>query len=233
MLNEVPQGFKSAASNRQNTQADPRPRTYKARYSQLVWIVSGPSGSGKTTLCEALLQDEFWRQKFLRSVSCTTRPRRQGEQDGKDYYFISEKNFLSLIKKGALLEYEKIFGAYYGTSKKVLSDAYQQGKDLLLAIDVKGARKVKKALKKNVITIFILAPKLKTLVERLRERSTENKKDIEKRVGRVKMELSYAADYDYVIVNDRFEDALKRLKAILTAKRCEGKYVLHSIRKTH
>ena len=204
-----------------------------AGHSQFVWIVSGPSGSGKTTLCEALLKDEFYRKKLLRSVSSTTRGRRQGELEGKDYHFVSEKQFSSLIKKEAFLEYEEIFGAYYGTLKKVLLDARRQGKDVLLCIDVKGARKIKKALHKRVVSIFILAPKLDTLVERLHKRSTENKKDIEKRVGRVKMELSYAAGYDYVIVNDRFEDALEKLKAIFTAKRCEGEYVLHSVREAH
>ncbi|MFH1691868.1 MAG: guanylate kinase [Candidatus Omnitrophota bacterium] len=203
----------------------------KASRLQLVWIVSGPSGSGKTTLCEALLKEDFWSKRLQRSISYTTRPARPGEQDGKDYHFISEKKFLALKKKNAFLEQEKIFDFYYGTPKKAVIDAKRLGKDVLLCIDVKGAREVKKTLKKNTVSVFVVAPALNALVERLQKRSTENKKDIEKRVSRVKMELSYASDYDYIIVNDNFREALNKIKAVLTAKRCEGEHVLYSIGK--
>lgn len=203
----------------------------RAQKSQLIWIVSGPSGSGKTTLCEALLQEDYWQKRLKRSISCTTRPARPGEQEGKDYYFISDKRFLALKKKNAFLEQEKIFGFYYGTPKKAILDAKRLDRDALLCIDVKGARVVKKALKKNTVSVFVMAPGLNALVERLRKRSTENKKNIEKRIRRVKMELSYASDYDYVIINDNFKEALNKIKAVLTAKRCEGEHVLHSIGK--
>lgn len=204
----------------------------RAARQQQVWIVSGPSGSGKTTLCEALLKEDCWEKKLLRSVSFTTRPRRKGERQGRDYYFIDETEFEKLKRENAFLEHEKIFGFYYGTCKNVLLDAQKQGKDVLLCIDVKGAEAVKKTLQKNTVSIFVVAPELDILVERLHKRSTENKKDIEKRVGRVKMEVSYAAGYDYVIINDRFDEALTKLKAILTAKKCEGAYVLYSVGKT-
>jgi guanylate kinase len=187
----------------------------------MVWIVSGPSGSGKTSLCRALLLDGAWKKKLLRSVSYTTRPARRGEKDGKDYHHVSEKEFLGLKKHSGFLESEKIFGFYYGTPKKSLADARKEKKDLILCIDVKGARTIKRALKDNVDSIFILAPKLKVLTERLQKRSTEGKKDIQKRLERVKMELSYARDYDYIIVNDDFDKALGEIKSILTAKRCE------------
>jgi len=186
-----------------------------------VWIVSGPSGSGKTSLCDALLKNPAWRKRLLRSVSCTTRLLRPGEKEGKDYAHLSEKKFLAWIKHGAFLEYEKIFGCYYGTPKKVFSDAQKAGKNLLLCIDVKGARTVRRFFKKNVASIFILTPHIESLGERLAHRSTENKKDIQKRLKRVKIELSFIKDYDYVIINDTFSDALKKLKSIMTIKEGE------------
>lgn len=199
----------------------------------MVWIVSGPSGSGKTSLCHVLLNDAAWKKKLLRSVSYTTRPARRGEKNGKDYHHVSEKEFLGLKKRGGFLESEKIFGFYYGTPKKALADAKKAKKDLLLCIDVKGARTIKRSLKDNVASIFILAPKFKILTERLKKRSTEDKRDIQKRLERVKMELSYARDYDYIVVNDDFDKALREIKSILTAKRCEENYVLHSFGKAY
>ena len=205
----------------------------KKKTACTVWIVSGPSGSGKTSLCRALLLDAAWKKRLLRSVSYTSRPARRGEKDGKDYRHVSEKGFLALKKRGGFLESEKIFGYYYGTPKKGLADARREKKDLLLCIDVKGARTIKRALKDNVASIFIVAPKLEVLTERLYKRSTEGKKDIQKRLKRVKMELSYARDYDYIVINDDFGKALGEIKAILTAKSCEGGYVLHSFGKTY
>lgn len=187
----------------------------------MVWIVSGPSGSGKTTLVQALLKDRLWGKRLMKSVSCTTRPRRPGEKDGKDYTHISAEKFLSLAKRGAFLEREKIFGFYYGTPKKVIRMAREAGKDLLLCIDVKGAQTVKRFFSKNARSIFILPPRIKTLSERLRHRSTENKKDIEKRLRRVKIELSYKKDYDYVVVNDDFAAAFKKIKSILLAQKAQ------------
>lgn len=184
------------------------------------WIISGPSGSGKTSLCQALLKSSPWKRMLLKSVSYTTRPLRGSEKDERDYRHISEKKFLELRRRKAFLESEKIFGFYYGTPKKIVADAKKQNKDLLLCIDVKGAQTVKRALRKNAVSIFILTPKLKDLIERLRKRSTENKQDIQKRLKRVHMELSCRRGYDHIVVNDNFRKALEQIKAILTAKRC-------------
>ncbi len=200
--------------------------------SQTVWIVSGPSGSGKTSLSDALLDSYGWREKLMKSVSYTTRPRRDGEKDGKDYVHIKPEAFLRLKRAGALLESEKIFGFYYGTPKKAVYDARRAGKDLLLCIDVKGARRVKNFFK-NAVSIFILPPEIKILRQRLKKRLTENEKEIARRLKRVKKELSYMGDYDYVVINDDFNVALKRLQSILTARQCEGEYVLRSIGKTY
>ena len=131
----------------------------KPKKSFRAWIVSGPSGSGKTSLCEALLRNPFWGKRLLKTVSYTTRSLRPGERQGRDYRHISKERFLVLKKQGALLESEKIFGAYYGTPKKAVGQAKRQGRDLLLCIDVKGARTVRRFFKKEATSIFILAPK--------------------------------------------------------------------------
>ncbi|MFB3919683.1 guanylate kinase [Candidatus Velamenicoccus archaeovorus] len=194
----------------------------KALQGPRVWIVSGPSGSGKTTLCAALLRDPFWKRRLLRSVSATTRPLRPQEKQGRDYTRISEAAFLGLLKKKAFLEYEKIFGAYYGTPRAVLTRAGRRHKDVLLCIDVKGAQTVRRNLgRARVTSIFVVPPDIQALKRRLCRRSTEGKKDIEKRLKRVKIELSHMGQYDYVVVNDVFDEALDQLKAILAAKSCE------------
>ena len=205
----------------------------KVKKSFRAWIVSGPSGSGKTTLCEALLEDPLWGKRLLKTVSYTTRPLRPGERQGRDYRHISEEKFLVLKQQGSLLESEKIFGAYYGTPKKDVWQAKRQGKDLLLCIDVKGARTVRRFFKKEATSIFILAPKEEVLLKRLKKRSTEDRDQIVRRLRRVKSEMGHAKEYDYVVVNDDFNEALNKIKSILTAKTCEGAYVVRSIGKTY
>jgi guanylate kinase len=187
------------------------------------WIISGPSGSGKTTLCEALLKDPYWQKRLLKSVSYTTRALRPGEQEGKDYHFISAEAFLSLKRRGAFLESEQIFDYYYGTPKKFTQEAKSAGKDLLLCIDVRGSQTIKKFFKKKATSIFILPPKQEVLLERLEKRSTENRGEMRKRLRRVRTELAYLKNYDYVIVNDDFNEALNKIKSILAAKMCEVK----------
>jgi guanylate kinase len=191
----------------------------------LTWIISGPSGSGKTSLVEALLKDPYWRGCLIKSVSVTTRALRNGEAQGRDYVTVEKAAFRSLARHGAFLEYERIFGFYYGTPKKIIDVARRENKDALFCIDVKGAAAVRRVLKKNVFSIFIMPPSQKALLERLAGRGTETKKEIEKRLRRVRIEISRAKDYDYVVVNDRFDAALEKIKAILTAKRCEVHYV--------
>jgi guanylate kinase len=191
----------------------------------VTWIISGPSGSGKTSLVEALFKEPCWRERLIKSVSVTTRRLRNGEVEGRDYVTVDESAFRSLIRQGALLEYERIFGFYYGTPKKSLDEARREKKDALFCIDVKGAAAVRRALKENVFSIFIMPPSTKVLLERLAGRGTETKKEIEKRLRRVKIEISCAKNYDYVVVNDCFDSALIKIKAILTAKKCEASYV--------
>jgi guanylate kinase len=191
----------------------------------VAWIISGPSGSGKTTLVEALLKDPCWRARLLKSVSLTTRALRPGEVQGRDYVSVDEPAFRSLARQGALLEYERIFGFYYGTPRRILDEARRGRQDALFCIDVKGAASIRRRLKKNVFSIFIMPPSMRALLGRLTGRGTETKKEIEKRLRRVKIEISCAKKYDYVVVNDRLDAALEKIKAILTAKRCEASYV--------
>lgn len=185
--------------------------------SPRLWIVSGPSGSGKTSLCEALLNDRVLKKRLMKSVSYTTRPKRIGEQEGRDYWHVSTAEFLRLVKRRAFLETQRIFGFYYGTPKEGIAVAKRRKRDLLLCIDVKGAQKVLKNFRWNAVSIFILPSKMDALAERLEKRSTENKKDIKKRLQRVKIELSYRKGYDHIVVNDDFDEALKKMKAIMMA----------------
>ncbi len=196
-------------------------------------IISGPSGSGKTSLTDALLKDIFFKKRIVKSVSYTTRPKRPGEVEGKDYLHIGQEEFRKLLKKRAFLEHEHIFDFYYGTPKKAVEDAKRAGKDLLLCIDVKGARSVRRFFGKKAVSIFIYPPNAGVLNERLKGRSTESKKDIEKRLKRVKIELSSSKEYDYIVVNDDFSQALEKIKSIILAEYCEGDYVLRSVGKTN
>ena len=181
-----------------------------------IWIVSGPSGSGKTSLCEALLKDALTNERFLKSVSYTTRPLRRGEKEGVDYIHVPEKKFKHLLQRKAFLEKEKIFGFYYGTPKNIIAQARRLKKNVLLCVDVKGARTIKKSFGPEAVSIFIIPPRLEELGKRLKKRSTEDKKGIEKRLKRVRLELSYRKDYEHIIVNDNFKEALEKLKFLLT-----------------
>jgi len=192
----------------------------------LLWVVSGPSGSGKTTLCMRLLG----RKKIgiVRSISFTTRPVKKGEKNHRDYNFISRNEFIKKEKSGEFLEWQKVFGNFYGTSRKLVEDAFKKGKDVLLCIDVKGAIEIKKRFAKRSVFIFIVAPSEKELIQRTKMRARENKQEMKKRLAFAKTELSYAKEYDYIVVNDNLEEAVKNLESIIVARRLEN--VLHSHR---
>lgn len=193
------------------------------RKKPLLWVVSGPSGSGKTTLCNKLLLNK--KLGIVRSVSLTTRPLRRGEKNHKDYIFVSKRAFLNKIKNREFLEWKKVFGNLYGTSKKFVSSLLTKNKDVLLCIDVKGAREIKKKFPKNSILIFIVPPNAQELARRTRQRAREDKTEMRKRLAFAKTELSFAKRYDYVIVNDNFTKALKELESIIIEKRLEN--VIH------
>ena len=182
-----------------------------------VFIVSGPSGSGKTTLCKKLLSHKEIKDSLVRSISVTTRARRKGESASADYKFLTQKKFMKMKKLGQLLEWEEVFGAYYGTPKKNVKDVLKKGKSILLCIDVKGAISIKKVFKKAV-TIFIMPPSMQVLKKRLGGRSTETAKRLQFRLNKACWEMGFAKKYDYIIVNDRLAVASKALAAIVLAE---------------
>ncbi|WP_027720097.1 MULTISPECIES: guanylate kinase [unclassified Desulfurobacterium] len=181
----------------------------------LLIVISAPSGTGKTTLVNMLMRS-FPQIEF--SISCTTRKPRPGEVDGKDYYFISLEEFERKIEKNELLEWAEVYGNFYGTPKDKVLKALNEGKDVLLDIDTQGALQVKKNYPEAVL-IFILPPSLKELERRLRSRGTEDEETIEKRLLIARRELSLATRYDYIIINDRLQEAFEKLKSIVTAER--------------
>jgi guanylate kinase len=189
--------------------------------SGILFIISAPSGSGKTTLTNELLTLvpglEF-------SISYTTRPPRGSEHHGREYYFISQQEFESMIARGEFLEYACVFGHYYGTAKRFLEDARNTGRDLVLDIDVQGAAQVK-AKMPEAVSIFILPPSRQVLEFRLRNRSHTEHMDseqvIRRRLEGARKEIENYRNYDYILVNDRLEQSIALLKAIVAAERLQ------------
>ena len=179
-----------------------------------VIILSGPSGSGKTTLHKALLNDPSLKGKLVKSVSATTREKRQGERAGKDYLFITRPVFESRIKKNFFLEWEKVFDNYYGTPKQQVLKLLHKGKHVLLCIDVKGAAHVRKEFP-EVFSIFIKTPTMKVLQDRLRQRASETHESLSLRLKVARSELKEAKQYDRVVINGRLERACRDLTAIV------------------
>lgn len=176
-------------------------------------VLSAPSGTGKTTLVQ-MLRAEFPRLCY--SVSCTTRAPREGEQDGRDYHFLSRERFLRLKDEGYFAEWAEVHGNFYGTPLAPVRDMLQQGKDVLFDIDVQGARQVKTSLPEAFFA-FILPPSLEELRRRLHNRGLDSEETIRRRLANAHDELKEAAWYDALIVNDRLEDAYARLRAAYKA----------------
>ncbi len=180
-----------------------------------MFIISAPSGSGKSTLARHLVKSDP-RLDF--STSVTTRPPRPGDEQGKSYSFVSEPEFLAMRDRGELLEWAEVFGNYYGTSRAVLDLAQRRGHDLLLDIDVQGAGQLMERLP-EAVTVFILPPSRTELESRLRNRSSDSNEVIERRLNDAAREVANLGQYDYVLVNDDLDEALKDLKSILAAER--------------
>ncbi len=182
----------------------------------LVLIVSGPSGSGKSTLVQKILE----MPGTMPSVSCTTRPRRATEASGKCYDFVTSEQFEAMVARGEFLEYARVFGKHsYGTPKKWLEESRAKGLDLVLEIDVQGAAQVKEKLPESV-AIFILPPSRQELERRLRNRGTDADEDIKRRLAKAREEIAASEKfYDFCVVNDDVERAVKEAQAIVTALR--------------
>ncbi|GGA23888.1 guanylate kinase [Dyella nitratireducens] len=180
-----------------------------------LFIVAAPSGAGKSTLVNALLERE---PSISLSISHTTRPPRPGEQYGRHYYFVERVEFEREVGEGIFLEHAEVHGNFYGTSRKTVQDLLQQGRDVLLEIDWQGAAQIRKA-KPDVVSVFILPPSRAELERRLRGRGSDSAEVIERRLRNSRGEIAHAHEFDYIIVNDLFEDALDSLQAIVRAVR--------------
>ena len=182
----------------------------------LVLIVSGPSGSGKSTLVEKILA----LPGTMLSVSCTTRPPRKTETDGKWYNFVSETEFHQMVARGDFLEYAQVFGKHwYGTPRRSLDDASAQKKDLVLEIDVQGALQVKHKLP-GAVAVFVLPPSRAELERRIRARGQDSEDEIERRLERARQEVLNYSSYDFAIINDDLERAGREVQAIAVGSRC-------------
>lgn len=177
-------------------------------------IISGPSGSGKTTLYKKLLADQKVGKEIVKTISVTTREKRPGERHGRDYFFVSLKMFQYKKRNGHFLETEKVFDNYYGTPKKNVQDFLKTGKNVLLCIDVKGARTIRRTFPKAA-TIFIKTSSLKVLAARLKGRGSENTDIMRRRLRTAREELKETKKYDYVIINDSLKTAYGRLRTVI------------------
>jgi guanylate kinase len=177
-------------------------------------ILSGPSGSGKTTLYKKLMASKELKNKLTKSISVTTRPRREEEKNGRDYLFVSRKMFLYKRRCGHFLESEKIFDNYYGTPNKNIRDLLKAGKNVLLCIDVNGAKTVRRKFP-GAATIFINTPSLKVLENRLKKRGSESKHILRLRLEVARKELKEAKHYQYVVINDNLRLSYKHLETII------------------
>jgi len=182
----------------------------------MIFILSGPSGSGKTTLRDLLLKDRALGKIFVKSVSLTTRPKRSAEKEGRDYFFTNESTFASLRKKKRILEWTRYLGYYYGTKKDSLEGILSRRKHVLLCLDFKGTKRVKKLYPEDTLTIFIIPPSIKELRKRIEKRSTGIKEEeVIRRISRAKEELKHAGQYDFSVKNINLVQAVKRLKGII------------------
>lgn len=174
-------------------------------------VISGPSGAGKGSISSRILK-EMDNIEF--STSMTTRKPRSGEEDGKDYYFVTREEFQDAIAKGDFIEYAEVFGNYYGTPKKEVESRLKEGKNILLDIDVQGALNVMKSFPEGLF-IFVLPPSLEELRHRIVHRGKDEPDVIERRLGQAESEIAQADKYDYQIVNDDLDDAVEKIKKII------------------
>lgn len=181
----------------------------------ILLVISGPSGVGKGTICSALKKEE---PDLVYSISATTRTPRPGEVHGVDYFFYSRDQFEDMIRRGEFLEWASVYGNLYGTPRKYVQDALNQGKDVILEIDIQGARQIKENFSQQ-LGVFIAPPSMEELARRLRNRGTDSEEEIKRRLKLAEEEMKRISDYDYIIPNDDLEKAVEILKAILLAER--------------
>lgn len=189
----------------------------KTKKQGLFMVISGPSGAGKGTICKKLIEDN---KNIWLSISMTTREKREGEIDGKDYFFVSKEEFETKIKNNAFLEYAKVHSnQYYGTLKDKVFDHLNNGEDVILEIDIQGALQIKNMYSEGLF-IFIMPPTMKELKKRLIKRGTETKEKVLERFKKAYQEINELSKYNYVVVNDEVDVATKKIEAIMLAEKC-------------
>jgi guanylate kinase len=190
--------------------------------SPLLVLISAPSGGGKTTLCQRLLAA---RPDMARAVTCTTRPPREGERDGVDYYFLTAAAFLKRVQAGNFLEHATVYGNSYGTLKAEVLGKLRQGKDVLLNVDVQGAATIREKaledleLKRALVSVFLTPPSIDVLEERLRRRGTDSAAAIQKRLGVARQEIAQWKHFDYLLISGSIAEDLRRMLAIVEAEK--------------
>jgi len=191
----------------------------------LLVVLSGPSGVGKGTVRRALFQ--MPNHDLVYSVSMTTRTPRPGEVDGVDYYFVSKETFLERIKQNKFLEWAEFVGNYYGTPRDKVEEQLDQGKEVVLEIEVEGALQVRKQMK-DAVFIFLVPPGKQALYERLKLRGTDTLEMIERRMKKAESEFLLAHKYDYIVVNDEVNNAADRIMAIIRAEHAKTERTIHN-----
>ena len=188
----------------------------------LLIVVSAPSGGGKTTLCQALLDSS---PSTVRAITCTTRPPRDAEKDGVDYFFLDAADFLKRVQAGNFLEHATVYGNSYGTLKSEVLNKLRGGKDVLLNIDVQGAETIRakaeddEDIRKALVTVFLAPPSLATLEERLKKRNSDSVASIQKRLSIARHEIGHWKNFDYLIISGKVEEDLAKLNSIINAEK--------------
>jgi guanylate kinase len=181
----------------------------------IMLVLSSPSGAGKTTIASRLLKDPGVEI----SISHTTRMKRKGEKDGKDYHFVDRETFTRMRDQDAFLEWAVVFDNYYGTTRKPVEEALAAGRDVLFDVDWQGARKLRESARDDVVAVFILPPTAAALEERLRARAEDSEDVVVRRMRGASNEIQHWDEYDYVVVNDDIEQSVTAVRAILAAER--------------
>lgn len=192
----------------------------KIKRSGILFVISSPSGAGKTTLARKLIETD---NNIELSISVTTRHPRKSEKNNKDYVFVNEKSFETMIKKNKFLEHAEVFGSKYGTLKKPIFEKLKKGKDILFDIDWQGTQELKEKESEHLVSVFILPPSTRELKKRLLKRAQDSIEVVRKRMSAATSEMTHWAEYDYVIINNDLDQTLQKLVAILTAERLKRK----------